>query len=419
MLGELGRLRAGVADEHADRGDAVLVRPRAGASGVRIDRGDDLAAERAHAFLHRIETAENAGARGAIVLRHDAIRDCLRQRLQQHVDDARRGLGDAAHHRGRVGAVEHRAFRTDDLDRSIAALVDRYQRIGDRLHGEPGAVAQHRERAVYAAAHLRGRAGVVEHHAAAVDRDLHLHRDQVLRPAFRTDRLEEVVACVDAVGDFLDACAREPFGIVERSRHRVGERCLAVLARHLDQALAAHERTGILRLDIERAVVGVARVVHDHAEDVVDRLVVAEQEHRRDADAFRVHVPRGHGKRARRDAADVNPMTARHCEGDDIAVDEHRARKLHVGLVVAAAEIDVVGDDDVARLQVLHADRLDRGLGRHHRRAHHRRDVVALGDELHLGIEDRGGGIAARMDDRACRRAHHGDLHLARRRIEA
>ena len=101
-------------------------------------------------------------------------------------------------------------------------------------------------------------------------------------------------------------------------------------------------------------------------------------------DAFGMYVPGGDGEAARRDAADIGPMAARHRVGDDLAVDEYRPRQLHVRLIVAAAEIDVVGDDHVRRGEVLARRSLPpHALCGDDGRADHRRNVVALRDELH------------------------------------
>src|SRR5690606_761683 len=48
----------------------------------------------------------------------------------------------------------------------------------------------------------------------------------------------------------------------------------------------------------------------------------------------------------------------------------------------------------------------------------HSRYIIALGDQLHVAIEDCGRGVAAVMDYRTGRRPHDRGLHFARDRVE-
>ena len=124
-----------------------------------------------------------------------------------------------------------------------------------------------------------------------------------------------------------------------------------VAAVALDQLQEA-PLAGLHRRDLRAQVAhGAAREPHVLADDVVERLVddaAVVQLHDRDLQAFREDV----GAHAAEHAADVEPVRHAAGEADERALVEDRQRERDV-VEMAAGEIGVVGDVDVARLDVL------------------------------------------------------------------
>ena len=74
--------------------------------------------------------------------------------------------------------------------------------------------------------------------------------------------------------------------------------------------------------------------------------------------------------------------------------------------------VRVVVDDDVAGLEELLAELLERPAHGVRDRAHHRRRVVLLGDQVALAVEQDGREVEALVEDRRVRRLHHHERHL-------
>ena len=138
----------------------------------------------------------------------DPLRHRLRQRAVDQVDDALAGR-DAAVDRGRMRAVEDRAFGRGDGQRPREAGIRQDGRIDHRLDRVIDGREQRRVGHVDAGAHLR-RAFEVQPHLVAGDRDGHRDRQHAVDLRI----VEDVVEAVDAVRDRGDAGAHLALGVV-------------------------------------------------------------------------------------------------------------------------------------------------------------------------------------------------------------
>ena len=153
-----------------------------------------------------------------------------------------------------------------------------------------------------------------------------------------------------------------------------------------------------------------AHVEHQQLVDVVDQPAAVVEPQRRDAKALVPDLRRPGIVGAVRGAADVALMRAvDRPEGEPVAV-EDRHEGGQVRQVVAAAvgvveQIDVAGMD-AALEEVVHR------LHRPGQRADMDRHVLGLGDKPALGIAERGGEVAARIEDLRVGGPQHGLAHL-------
>ena len=124
------------------------------------------------------------------------------------------------------------------------------------------------------------------------------------------------------------------------------------------------------------------------------------------------------GHAARRHAADVGVVRDVAHEGEQGAVVEHRHRHVDVGQVGAAGDVGIVGDEDVAVVDIA-AELLEK-LGHE---PGHRGDVdgqraFGLHDEPAGGVHDRRRMVAALLDVGGIGAPHEGDEGLVADRLE-
>jgi hypothetical protein len=248
----------------------------------------------------------------------------------------------------RPARVDDRVLRRDDLERPVEPAVQRQVREeglhagGDRREGgaEGGVVDRGDGRVA---------AGEVVDRPVALDRQLHLDRDQAL--AARRVAVDEVLRLPLTVGQRGEALADGALDIVlhggETGLHRVAP----VLVDEAQDLALADLRRLRLRVDVADDGDRVAGVGGDQVGDVLAEAPLVEQTDRRDAQALAEHVAGGDVERARHAAADVRPVAVRLAEGDDLAVGEDRPDEPHVG-EVGAAGIGVVDGVDVAGMHV-------------------------------------------------------------------
>ena len=247
-------------------------------------------------------------------------------------------------------------------------------------------------------------AGEVEDEAVAVDGRDEPQLDVAL------DALEHVARLARTVGQFRDAGAGTPLGVVEHRGGRLAQRVGAQPLGELDEAPRADPVGGELRAQVRAALLGLAHLPGE----LVDRRIV---EHARgDDDALLGERRRVRGHRAGHAAADVGVVGAVGGEAEQRAARparqdgrDHR----DVGQVRAACKRVV--EDPRAPLGVVLAEH--RGDGGGHR-AEVDRDVLGLHDHLAGRVEQAARAVAALLDVRRVRAAHEHGAHLLARRAQ-
>ena len=114
-------------------------------------------------------------------------------------------------------------------------------------------------------------------------------------------------------------------------------------------------------------------------------------------------------------AADVLPMAHRRREGDQLAVVEDRQGEDHV-IQVAAHHLWIIGEQDVARLDIFFAPVAKLRLDRIREAADEHRQAKSDGNRVAVGVEKPDGKILGLIDDHVVGGAHEIGLHLIRDR---
>jgi hypothetical protein len=238
-------------------------------------------------------------------------------------------------------------------------------------------------------------AGKVVGDLVARDGHLDVDRDQRLGPG--RVLVDEVGGRPGAVRKLRHLLPGEALDIVlallEGRQHGV----LAVLVDQFEEALLAEPRGLALREEIAHGVVAGAGVPDDHLDHVQEQLALGPDAHRRDPEALAEVALRVDVEGAGCRAADVRPVAIRLGEGDELAFDEHRPDDAHVA-EMRAAGIGVVGDEDVARVDVV-LEAVDDRLAGKMQRADMDRDVTRpLHHRVALGVAQAVGEVAT-VDD--------------------
>ena len=148
-------------------------------------------------------------------------------------------------------------------------------------------------------------------------------------------------------------------------------------------------------------------LVLDDRDELLVRHALAIDLHDRHLQAFGVDVGGGAVERA----ADVRPM--RHAAGErhHLAVVEDRHRECHV-IEMAAGDVGVVGQQDVAGIEILHAVVIELGLHGVAHAADEHRQAEPDRHRIALRVEQPDGEIERLVDDHVVGGAHQVGLHL-------
>ena len=175
----------------------------------------------------------------------------------------------------------------------------------------------------------------------------------------------------------------------------------------LGEVERAHHRAEVAERHPRRAVVG-----EDDLPDVVDVLAAPLDLHGRQQQALLVDLGRVAGEAARRLRPDLGHVRDVRDEGDDLALPEDRLQQ-HVLGHVARAAVGIVVEDDVALLEGVEAELLDRPLDRELDRADLRRAELGLREHVALRVEDDAREVERLVEDRRVGRRHHRHAHVA------
>ena len=130
----------------------------------------------------------------------------------------------------------------------------------------------------------------------------------------------------------------------------------------------------------------------------------------KDPGGFRIDRPR-------RAAVDIRLMSAVTGKSDEPAVDKGWLKDRPVGQMVAAGDIRVVGEKDVAVVDVV-GEGLEQGAHGKAAVAALDQHTVSLADERAFGVGDEIREIVVLAEDRAVRRAQHDLAHAPRDIVE-
>ena len=382
---------------HAHRTFEAVEAGHGAAAAVRVRGRLHVALVRPRIQARQVVAASTAPARDGLV-RHRLGQGADR-RLQDLRPDVDRRTADGR----RVRGVDHGPLGRDDGDRAHRALV---VELGERrVHVQEaagdGATERRGVRAVHEALAQAVAAREVEDQLVALDRriapDGHVLVEDgavVVRGRLAGER---------PVGDRqqlrADAGLHPIQHLVDALEHAV----LAVLVEHRDDPVIG---------DLERRHQGVVvdlhalrepDVVPDQLQDVRPLHAAVVDLDRRDHDPLGVDVVAVREVPARERAAGVHLVAAGQGDEEQLVVVEDRAEEAPVRQMVAVPLVGIVGEDDVARVQVLHAELVEDVLHREALRQEHRggslghrdrpaldvpdagRHVVQLGDQVALG----------------------------------
>ncbi len=231
----------------------------------------------------------------------------------------------------------------------------------------------------------------------------------------------------------------EPVDEVLERVHPVGERCelgphqaLAQLLQLVQVATALERAVALEDLDQAALARTAGRDLGPQVADHLDRLarvLLDDPHHRlvlaaglveleqRQPQPLLVDLGRVHGDRPGREPADVDVMRHRRGVPLELAPVEDRLDHVHVRQVLAAEAVRVVGEEDVARVDVLAEVLPDVP---HDRRERPELDGEGqpLRDQLAVAVAERRRVVHRVADDRRVRAAHHDERHLVGHRRE-
>ena len=361
----------------------------------------------------RVRPEQNGRHRGLVDLRTALLRHRLPQRDRHRFRDLAAGVVRAHRHRLPGRRVHDRVLGIGDVDRREQSLVARDRRVDHRAQLRVG----HRARVALRAPRLQPltivRPGEVDVELVAADRHLRVHLDVLVS----LHVVVEVRVClVGPVGPRSDLLAH---AALAEGDQPVARRFDGFDAEALDELLAAL-RAELRRTDLRAQVALIGRNAVVRLEQIHDVFALdagVDELHRGAAEALRPDVHRVRRVAAGRLPGDVGVVALDRREQDQLAFVEDGAEDAPVRQV-SAAVVRVVARDDVAFLEPIVPEELQRELDRAHRRQHELRDADRQRSEPALPVHDRRVALVRLVEDRRRCRARHVDRHLERDRFE-
>ena len=164
--------------------------------------------------------------------------------------------------------------------------------------------------------------------------------------------VEEVLAHIHAIGQFADRLPHHRLRVRVQSLH-IGGKVGAVALDERDQSFLGSRARGDLRAQVSQHLHGLSRIGLDQAEQGAVGIATLVQSHQRDAQALLLNF-RGVDRDApRHDAAEIGVMRNGRGIADQSIGEEDRLQNINIGQMLPAGAIGVVGDEDVAGLEVL------------------------------------------------------------------
>ena len=222
--------------------------------------------------------------------------------------------------------------------------------------------------------------------------------------------VEERLAVIHAVLPGRDHCARLAFGAVQHGLDRRERGVPAELAGERQHAPLADMRRADHRREVAAEVVRMAHVGHQHFQHVTPHRAAVVKAQWRDADALLPDLGGAGVVGTMGGAADVALVRAIDRPEHRLVVLEDRHERGQVGEMVAAV-IRIVEQEHVTRMDVAREELGDR-LGCPGQRADMDGHMLGLGDQPAAQVTDRGGEIAAGIEDLRIGRAQHRLAHF-------
>ncbi len=181
----------------------------------------------------------------------------------------------------------------------------------------------------------------------------------------------------------------------------------AVFVDHFEEAALTGSDRRDLSAEVAHRAFGQAHIGLDDGDELLVRRPLTVDLHDRHLQAFGVDIGRGAVERA----ADVGPMrhAARECH--HLAVVEDRHGEGHV-VEMAAGDVGIVGQQDVAGIEIFHAVVSELGLHRVAHAADEHRQSESDRDRVALRIEQSNGEVERFVYDHVVGGAHQVGLHL-------
>ena len=221
--------------------------------------------------------------------------------------------------------------------------------------------------------------------------------------------VDRALGLVRARLELRDLGPHAPLRVGEQLLHRREERLAPVAVGQRRDPPHAGRVGRDLRPEVAGRLVLRPDLGEDQPEDVVHDLAALDDLDGRDDHALLEHLLEGADRRGRA-AADIDVVRQVRDVADEQAVDVDGRDQADV-VQVHAARVRVVGDDRVARPEVLRAVALDRVRHLLHHRAQVHRLRERLRDRPQLGVEEGAREVGARLDVRrvgaALQRQHH------------
>ena len=300
-----------------------------------------------------VDAGEDGGGVGAVAGRRRAIRHGRGERAEHDIDDPLAGMRPGRH-RGGEDSVEQRSAGRGNLHAVDHRLVVRHFGVEQRLErvgdGGDGRVHGH----IDVAGHLRGGAGEIETGASALLLDGEHDGDVAGVDAVI---VHDVVETVGAVRDGANGVRHAPGSAREHVLEGGEDRIGAVGVNGLRHAPHAQIAGRHLREIVPAPFVRQAHIQQHEVEKLALQLAPAEELDHRDPEPFLVDLRHAARHRPRRHAADIGVVGDIADPGDDAPLCEHRRRHVDVGQMRAARRVRVVGDDDIAFLDVVSVTR--------------------------------------------------------------
>src|SRR5688572_1529575 len=220
--------------------------------------------------------------------------------------------------------------------------------------------------------------------------------------------IHERLCLINAVGNLFYRRARRSLALLVNQSDTLFECLVAVTLEQVHQPSLAGANRRELRAHVTHRPLGHAHVCADDRGDLRIFFAGPEAFHERKLQSFGENIARN----AAELPADVLPMRHRGGKRHQLALVKNRQRENHV-IQVAAHGVAVVGEKNIAGLDVFPAPKRDLRLDRVGEPADKHRQPQPDRNRVAVGVEESNSKVLRFVDDRVVCGAHQVGLHLA------